>query len=117
MLRVVNMVVYYVGFEVSFLGSLVDVWENIGVFKYLPFLLLDDATNALDAKSEGMVHTALDQAALGCMMCIVAHCLSTIRYARLTTVFHNGQVARSESMRKFCGVWGLCYSHSSYYHK
>ncbi|KAI5077353.1 hypothetical protein GOP47_0007177 [Adiantum capillus-veneris] len=69
----------------------------------LRILLLDEATNALNAESEGVVHTALDQAALGCLTLIVDHCLSTICYARLITVFHNGQVARSKSMRNFCG--------------
>ncbi|KAL6705018.1 hypothetical protein ACN47E_007421 [Coniothyrium glycines] len=55
-------------------------------------LLLDEATAALDTKSESAVQEALDRASLGRTTIVVAHRLSTIKKADSIVVMARGQI-------------------------
>ena len=55
-------------------------------------LLLDEATSALDAESEHLVQQAIDKAAVGRTVVVVAHRLSTIRQADQIVVMNNHRV-------------------------
>lgn len=57
-----------------------------------PFLLLDEATNALDAKSEWHVQTALDNAFKECTRVVIAHRLSTVLNADKILVLDQGKI-------------------------
>ncbi|KAF5742999.1 putative ABC transporter B family member 8 [Tripterygium wilfordii] len=60
------------------------------IIKNPVILLLDEATSALDSESETLVQNALDQASMGRTTLVVAHKLSTVRYADLIAVVNNG---------------------------
>ncbi|RAH85428.1 multidrug/pheromone exporter, ABC superfamily [Aspergillus japonicus CBS 114.51] len=57
-----------------------------------PILLLDEATAALDSKSEREVQNALGAAMTGRTTIVIAHRLSTIQRADKIIVMHNGQI-------------------------
>jgi ABC-type multidrug transport system fused ATPase/permease subunit len=56
-------------------------------------LLLDEATNALDAESEGIVQDALEKLQEVRTTLVIAHRLSTIRHAHKIVVLEAGRVA------------------------
>jgi ATP-binding cassette subfamily B protein len=57
-----------------------------------PILILDEATNALDAATEAKVNAALDEVMKGRTTFVIAHRLSTIRNATRILVFEGGRV-------------------------
>lgn len=62
------------------------------ILKDAPILLLDEATAALDAKSEQQVQTALKKLQTGRTTLVVAHHLATVRNADLILVLENGRI-------------------------
>ena len=56
-------------------------------------LLLDEATSALDAESEHLVTQALERAAVGRTVLVIAHRLSTVHSASRVAVVAGGLVA------------------------
>lgn len=65
------------------------------LLKDAPILLLDEATSALDAESEYQVQTALNRLMQGRTTLVVAHRLSTIRYADRIMVIEKGSLLES----------------------
>ncbi|XP_074310741.1 ABC transporter B family member 21-like [Silene latifolia] len=63
-------------------------------------LLLDEATSALDAESEKVVQDALDQVMVNRTTVVVAHRLSTIKYADVIAVVKNGVIAEKGKHEK-----------------
>jgi subfamily B ATP-binding cassette protein MsbA len=57
-----------------------------------PILILDEATNALDADSEAAIQAALHKLVAGKTVFIIAHRFSTIRDATKILVFDRGQI-------------------------
>jgi ATP-binding cassette subfamily B protein len=57
-----------------------------------PILLLDEATNALDARSESLAHAALSAAAKGRTTLIIAHKLATVKSADTILVMDQGHL-------------------------
>jgi ABC-type multidrug transport system fused ATPase/permease subunit len=55
-------------------------------------LLLDEATNALDAQSEALAHMALTRLAKGRTTLIIAHKLATVRSADTIMVMDQGRL-------------------------
>jgi subfamily B ATP-binding cassette protein MsbA len=57
-----------------------------------PILILDEATNALDSKSEEFIQIALKKLMAGRTVLIIAHRFSTIRDASMILVFEHGAI-------------------------
>ena len=62
------------------------------MLKDAPILLLDEATAALDAKSEQQVQSALQKLQTGRTTLVVAHRLATVRDADLILVLEDGRI-------------------------
>ncbi len=62
------------------------------ILKNPRILILDEATNALDATSEYEVQAALDEFAVGRTTIVIAHRLSTVRKANRIVVLNAGRV-------------------------
>jgi len=60
-------------------------------------LLLDEATSALDSESERLVNEALERLMHGRTSLVIAHRLSTVRYADRILVFQHGKIVESGS--------------------
>ena len=65
------------------------------ILKDAPILVLDEATNALDAESERAVQAALEELMQGRTTICIAHRLSTIQKADLIVVLADGRIAES----------------------
>ena len=57
-----------------------------------PIMILDEATAALDAESENLIQQAITEYKEGKTMIIVAHRLSTVKYADRIIVVSNGEI-------------------------
>ncbi|RVE46215.1 hypothetical protein evm_009105 [Chilo suppressalis] len=62
------------------------------VLKNPPIIILDEATSALDSASEKVVQTALETAAKGRTVLVIAHRLSTVMNADLIVVLNRGKI-------------------------
>jgi ATP-binding cassette subfamily C protein CydCD len=62
--------------------------------KDAPVLVLDEATSHLDAVNEVAVHSSLDKLTRGRTTLVIAHRLSTVRYADRIVVMDAGRVAQ-----------------------
>lgn len=67
------------------------------ILKNPAILLLDEATNALDLRSEALVQDALEKTMVGRTCVIVAHRLSTIQRSNKISVIHNGSIVEEGS--------------------
>jgi ABC-type multidrug transport system fused ATPase/permease subunit len=65
------------------------------VLRNAPILILDEATNALDAESERAVQDALDGLMKDRTTICIAHRLSTILHADLIVVMDQGRIVES----------------------
>uniref|UniRef100_A0A493TJ99 Mitochondrial potassium channel ATP-binding subunit n=1 Tax=Anas platyrhynchos platyrhynchos TaxID=8840 RepID=A0A493TJ99_ANAPP len=70
-------------------------------------LVLDEATSALDAEAERVVQAALERAARGRTVLVIAHRLSTVRAAHLIVVLQGGRVAEVGGAGGGVKAWGL----------
>ncbi|KAG9230574.1 P-loop containing nucleoside triphosphate hydrolase protein [Amylocarpus encephaloides] len=77
-------------------------------------LLLDEATSSLDSESEKVVQAALERAASGRTMVVVAHRLATVQNADIIFVLGEGKVLESgyhtELLRRKGVYWNMCQS-------
>src|SRR5207237_4366555 len=62
------------------------------ILRDAPILVLDEATNALDAESERVVQAALEELMQGRTTICIAHRLSTIQKADLIVVLDSGRI-------------------------
>jgi ABC-type multidrug transport system fused ATPase/permease subunit len=65
--------------------------------KNAPVLLLDEATSALDTESERTVQEALNRLSRGRTTLVIAHRLSTVRYADIIFYLEKGTITESGS--------------------
>jgi ATP-binding cassette subfamily B (MDR/TAP) protein 1 len=70
-------------------------------------LLLDEATAALDTKSESAVQEALDRASQGRTTIVIAHRLSTIKNADNIVVMAMGQIVEQGTHTELVGMNGV----------
>jgi subfamily B ATP-binding cassette protein MsbA len=67
------------------------------LLKNPPILILDEATSSLDSASEQMVQYALHNLMKDRTTFVIAHRLSTVRYASQIVVLHEGRIVESGS--------------------
>ncbi len=77
------------------------------LLKDAPILLLDEPTAALDADNERMIQQALEQAAQGCTVIMIAHRLKTVVSADQIIVMENGEIAEKGRHEDLVGNNGL----------
>ena len=65
------------------------------VYKNLPFVFLDEATNALDANNERVIVENLSEFYKGKTVVVVAHRLSTVKHADRIVVLEGGRIAET----------------------
>ena len=70
-------------------------------------LILDEATSAVDTRTEKVIERALDEVLEGRTAVVIAHRLSTIRRADRIIVLEHGQIAESGSHEELIGAAGL----------
>ena len=70
------------------------------ILKDAPILVLDEATNALDAESERAVQEALEELMQGRTTICIAHRLSTIQKADLIVVLDGGRIVETGTHRE-----------------
>lgn len=80
------------------------------VYKNPDFLILDEATNSLDAKNERMIVDNLDKFCKGRTVLVVAHRLSTVMSADQIVVLDNGRVAECGTHAELTARKGVYYS-------
>lgn len=62
------------------------------ILRNKPILILDEATSAVDNRTEKLIHEAIDKVIEGCTTIIIAHRLSTIKNADKIIVIEDGGV-------------------------
>ncbi len=72
-----------------------------------PILILDEATSQLDLKSEKLVQDALDKLIVGRTVFLVAHRLSTVRYASCIIFVDEGRIVERGSHEELLRKDGL----------
>jgi subfamily B ATP-binding cassette protein MsbA len=76
------------------------------ILRNAPILVLDEATNALDAESERAVQTALDKLMQGRTTICIAHRLSTIQNADLIVVLDQGRIVETGTHAQLLQIHG-----------
>ncbi|MCH7891923.1 MAG: ABC transporter ATP-binding protein, partial [Gemmatimonadetes bacterium] len=72
-----------------------------------PILIFDEATSALDTESERLVHEAVGRLMGGRTVLVIAHRLSTVRYADLILVLSEGRIVERGDHTSLFAAGGL----------
>lgn len=80
------------------------------VYKDPPYILLDEATNALDANNERAIVDNLQKFYRGKTVIIVAHRLSTVKHADNILVVEKGRIIESGTHDKLISVQGAYFN-------
>ena len=70
-------------------------------------LILDEATSAVDSKSEGLIQAALDILLQGRTTFVIAHRLSTVRKASLILVLQHGRIVERGTHESLTAAGGI----------
>ncbi|HTL16238.1 MAG TPA: hypothetical protein VL793_03325, partial [Patescibacteria group bacterium] len=77
------------------------------ILRNAPILILDEATNSLDAEAERIVQDALEELAKGRTTICIAHRLSTIQKADLIVVLDHGRIVETGTHEQLLQARGL----------
>lgn len=77
------------------------------ILKDAAILVLDEATNSLDAHSEEQVQKAMSELMVGRTVIIIAHRLSTVRQANQIVVLDHGEISEAGSHQALVANQGL----------
>ncbi len=80
------------------------------LLKDAPILILDEATSSLDSESEQLVQKALENLMHGRTTFVIAHRLSTVRYADRIVVIDAGRIVEEGTHQKLLGRQGAYYN-------
>lgn len=83
------------------------------MIKDAPFLILDEATNSVDTRTEELVQEAMDKLTEGRTSFIIAHRLSTIKNADKILVMKEGNIVEQgthEELLKKNGAYAELYN-------
>ena len=83
------------------------------VLKDAPVLILDEATSAVDTRTEALIRQALERLMQGRTVLIIAHRLSTIRSADSIAVLENGRLQERGTHAELMKKGGLYHALSS----
>jgi subfamily B ATP-binding cassette protein MsbA len=82
------------------------------IFRDRPILLLNEATSALDVKSEAIVQDALEHSSAGRATLVVANRLATVRNSHNIIEMDQGRIADEGSHKKLIshdGIYAVFY--------
>lgn len=77
------------------------------ILKDPPILILDEATSAVDNETEAAIQRSLDRLVVGRTSLIIAHRLSTVRYAHRIHVFDKGRIVESGTHEQLIEQGGI----------
>ncbi len=77
------------------------------MLKNSPFLILDEATSAVDNETEALIQQAIDELSKSRTVIVIAHRLSTVMKADNIIVLENGRIAEQGTHNELLKLGGI----------